>query len=360
VRLSDIVRSGERPGAPPPAEPRTASDPTGPAAPPAPPERAPVEPAVPTAERAPGAAPPPAVRRGPSTRSREHDAADTIFERATERIRQSLAVRSEAPFSIGQAQEAVDILLQSLEASDALLMAFFRSPEKDPSQGRKAVNVTILALKMGLELGQAREQLRELGLAALFCDIGTTLMPESLLASPGPLTASERDDLRSHQLEAAGLLGKLAPEYRWIGEVIRRRYEQVEGTYEADDRFDEYAAIVHLADTYRSLVHPRPPRRRLGPLDALKAILQRHRVRFPDRILKALIRAMSTFPVGSLVRLNTGEVGRVIERNRDYPLRPVVEILVRRGKWLAEPGRVDLAQNPLVYIKESVVEDEVS
>jgi HD-GYP domain-containing protein (c-di-GMP phosphodiesterase class II) len=288
------------------------------------------------------------------------DASELVLHRAVERIHQAVAVRSEVPFSIDQAEEAVDILLKSLETSDALLMAFFRGTDPDQNQARKAVNVTILALKLGLELGYESEQLRELGLGGLLCDIGTTLVPARVLGSPDPLTASERTSLRTHQLDGAKLLEKLAPQYRWLGEVISRRYGRDDGAYGTESRADEYAAIIHLADMYRSLVHPRPPRGRIGPLDALKEILRRHRALFPDRILKALIRAMSTFPVGSLVRLNTGEIGRVVARNKGYPLRPVVEILVRRAKRLGEPSRLDLAQSPLLYIKESVVDEGLS
>src|SRR5207244_2828232 len=145
------------------------------------------------------------------------------------------------------------------------LMAFFRNTDVDANQARKAVNVTILALKLGLELGYEGGQLRELGLGGLLCDIGTTLMPTQILASPDPLTASERTSLRTHQLAAAKLLGNLAPQYRWLGEVISRRYARADGPYGTESRAEEYAAIIHLADMYRSLVHPRPPRRRIGP-----------------------------------------------------------------------------------------------
>jgi len=351
VRLTDIVRSGQRlaPPAETPSRPagEAVSRGTGPLpreAAGAPPEPAPSRPPEP--ERSPEPRNEPAL-----------DASDLVFQRAVERIRHALAIRSQAPFSVTQAEEAVEILLQSLETSDILLMTFFRGTADDRNQARMAVNVTILSLKMGLELAYPREQLRELGLAALLCDIGTTLMPSDVLGSPGPLTATERASLRNHQLEAARLLEKLAPGYRWLQEVIGRRYE-TGAPYQAGSRFEEYAAIVHLADIYRSLVHPRATRKPLGPLDALKEILQRHRALFPDRILKALIRAMSTFPVGSLVRLNTGDVARVVQRNKDYPLRPVVDVLVRRGKRLPGPARLDLAQSPLLYIKESVVEED--
>ncbi len=351
MRLTDIVRSGQRLA--PPVE--TPSRPAGEAVSRGTGSR-PGE--ADGASSGPAPSRPPEPERSPEPRDEPTlDASDLVFQRAVERIRHALAVRSQGPFSVTQAEEAVEILLQSLETSDILLMTFFRGTVDDGNQARKAVNVTILSLKMGLELAYPRQQLRELGLAALLCDIGTTLMPADVLSRPGPLTATERASLRNHQLEAARLLENLAPGYRWLQEVIGRRYERG-APYQAGSRFEEYAAIVHLADIYRSLVHPRATRKQLGPLDALKEILQRHRALFPDRILKALIRAMSTFPVGSLVRLNTGDVARVVLRNKDYPLRPIIDVLVRRGKRLAGPARLDLAQSPLLYIKESVVEED--
>jgi HD-GYP domain-containing protein (c-di-GMP phosphodiesterase class II) len=281
-----------------------------------------------------------------------------IFQKAVDRIRHTLVVRAEAPLSIQQAAEAVVSLVDSLESSDALLASFFGPTEVGANPARRAVNVCILALKMGLELGYGRDELCGLGLAALLCDVGTSLAPAEMLDHGGPLSARDRAVLREHQLEGARQLLKLVPEYRGLAEVIRKRYENADGPHQPGDRIEEYAAIVHLAEVYESLVHPRPPRKRLGPLDALKEILQRHRALFPDRILKALIRAMSTFPVGSLVRLNTGDAGRVIRRNKDYPLRPVVEIFVRRGRRLETPVTLDLAQSPLVHIKDSVADEE--
>ncbi len=356
VRLSDLVKKSGSGG---PAPEREGGPPSGtlsevlrrattPAETPPPGEAPPKGPA--TAE------PPPAAARK-RDRAREPDTAETLFQSAVERIREILAMRAEAPLSVSQAQEVLDILLQSLETSDALLVPLFRGNEATPSPARKAVNVCILSVKIGAELGYSREELRELGLAALLADIGTTLVPPQTLGKRGPFTSDERAVLEEKQGEGLRFLERLLPEQGWLAEVVRKRYARAERPDQPQNRLEEYAAIVHLADIYKSLILPRPARDRISPFDALKEILQRHRAEFPDRLLKALIRAMSTFPVGSLVRLNTGEIGRVVARNKDFPLRPIVEILVRRGKRLDEPARVDLSQSPLLHIKETVVEE---
>lgn len=52
-------------------------------------------------------------------------------------------------------------------------------------------------------------------------------------------------------------------------------------------------------------------------------------------------------------------MGRVVKRNKGFPLRPVVQVLARRGKRLEEPLVIDLRESPLHYIQDSVVEEDL-
>lgn len=54
---------------------------------------------------------------------------------------------------------------------------------------------------------------------------------------------------------------------------------------------------------------------------------------------------------------NTGEISRVVKKNNGLPLRPVVEVLVRRGKWLEEPVVIDLRESLLHHIEDLVAEE---
>ncbi len=354
MRLSDLVRKGTQPGATPGPD---GAKPAG---------ESPAPGASGGATGATAAAGELAGRVSALLRQREEadgrplkglDAADLVFQKAVERLKEIHRTVKDAPLSIGQVEEAVEILLHSLKTSDALLVPFFRATGGPRSPAREAVNICIIAAKVGSELGYGQEELRQLALAALLCDIGMARVPSPIMGKLEPLTDGERAVLQNHQREGAKVLQALVPQHPWLGEVVLRRYTRTEAAAEPADRLDDHAAIIHLAATYDSLVNPRPPRERLGPLDALKYILQRQRTVFPERVLKGLIRAMSTFPVGSLVRLNTGDIGRVVARNKDLPLRPLVQILFRRGKRVEDHLLVDLSQSPLLYIKESVVEE---
>jgi HD-GYP domain-containing protein (c-di-GMP phosphodiesterase class II) len=288
---------------------------------------------------------------------------DPVLERATEALREMLrAVRADAPLSISAVEKAAELLLDNLQSSDALLVHLFDPGGPDPDPAREAVNVCLVAVKLGLELGYPREELRHLSLAALLHDVGMVRLPEGLVEKTGPLNPLERSTLARHPEEGAHIITRLGPEYTWLAEVVLQVHERVDGSgypqVLKEDEIHEFAQVVGLADVYESLVHHRPYRRQLSPVEALKEILHRERAAFPDRILRALVQAMSPYPVGSLVRLNTGEIGLVVAKNKDRPLRPIVEVLFQRGKRLVQPVVIDLSQSPLLHIQDSVVETE--
>jgi len=80
---------------------------------------------------------------------------------------------------------------------------------------------------------------------------------------------------------------------------------------------------------------------------------------FSNKVVKAVITEISIFPLESYVKLNNGEVGRVVKTNFAHPMRPVIEI-VRDSKGNKNRHRreVNLAENPLIFITKPVGEEE--
>lgn len=298
-------------------------------------------------------------------RYEEPDAPEQVFQKAVDTMGGVLkAARARSAISISGVETVAEHLVDHLEAGDALLVPVFAAGSSYPDPAREAVHVCILAVKLALELGYTADELRQLSLAALFHDVGMARLPEELVEKKGRLNPLERASLARHPEEGVQIIWGLGPEYTWLADIVLQVHERVDGSgYPralTGIEVQENAQIIGLADVYESLVHERPYRQRLSPVEALKEVLHRERTAFPDRILKALIQAMSPYPVGSLVRLNTGEMGRVVARNKARPLRPVVEVRVRGGKEIEEPAVIDLSQSPLITVQDSVLEESLS
>ena len=198
----------------------------------------------------------------------------------------------------------VDSVIGHLKSSDALLVPVLGSQPGAWSRAHTAAIITVVALRIGMELDYTHPALSQLGQAALLHELGT-----------GEQTRADDDSPLSVPA-------------------------------------DPDAKIVAVAATYAHLSRQLPAGRRTWPPAAVKEILRRGRARFPDTILKALIQISVQFPIGGFVRLNSGELARVVAKNEGLPLRPVVVIAGRRAKQPSEPKRVDLRDNPFLFIVE--------
>jgi len=297
----------------------------------------------------------PALEAGP---------ARELADRARTQVEASLAVlRSGGRLDLAPLAETAAAMVASLEADDAL-MAHALDPRPTGSDlARHMINVATFAIKIGMCVGFPREKLAAVGLAGLVHDVGVLSLPDRLADKTEDLTPEELQLLKQHPEAGARLIRAAGPEYQWLATVLAQEHEREDGSgYPKGLRGDdihELAKVVAIADVYESLTHPRRYRRRVSPLEAVKEIITSERRAFADWVLKGLIRGLSTFPVGSLVRMNSKEIGRVRATNPAFPLRPVVEILGgASGEPLASPRVVDLAQNSLLYIVDSYTAEE--
>ena len=261
-------------------------------------------------------------------------------------------------FEIETLQRIVAGMAKSILSGDDLLVQALIDEDAVYDLARHMANTAVFAIKIGHGAGCRTEELPWLGLAACLHDVGMTIVPKPILDKPGPLTADETALVRQHPEQGFRILQRLGASFEWLANVALQEHEREDGSgYPKalrEDEIHEYAKIVGLADAYESLTHFRPYRNKRSAFDAVKDLITAQRTRFPDSALKGLIRGLSTFPVGSHVRLNSMEIARIVATNPAFPLRPVIEIVAGpRGERLASPRRVDLSTNTLLYVTEA-------
>lgn len=266
-----------------------------------------------------------------------------------------------------QRQDAVDLaelaqladgIVESVQGSDQLVVEALSSPAGPPLV-TNLINVGILATKVGIGLGYYGVDLHRLALAGLVHDIGIFAVPQQLLTKIGRLTAEERTLVEQHPRLGSDVIRQAGPDYAWLAEVVLQAHERGKGQgypHRLKGReINELAQIIGVVDIFDALVSPRPYRRRLLPHEAVRELLTTERTAFPREIMKALVEQLSVYPLGTRVRLSSGEEGVVVCITARYPSRPVLRITATENAWTSEPTRiVDLSQLPHVSVVDTV------
>ena len=215
--------------------------------------------------------------------------------------------------------------------------------------------VCVLSLRLGVNLGYDAGRLVPLGQAAALFDTGLWHLPAGLLERVDTLSGNDLATYRSHPSLSAEIVQRWSPPDARIIESILDHHEREQGQgfprgVQAGG-IDPDAKIIGLVDTYTAMTVPPSSRPRLRPHEAIRDIVKTRNDQFPSQLIKVLLSEISVFPPGTIVRLNTEEVGRVIAVNRNHPLRPQVEILAdARGQRFGTAKVIDLSESPFLYI----------
>jgi HD-GYP domain-containing protein (c-di-GMP phosphodiesterase class II) len=222
--------------------------------------------------------------------------------------------------------------------------------------------VAVLSMTIGSSVGYDRPRQVQLGMAGSLIDVGLWKLPDSLLLRRlDALSPDEQTHYRSHPRLSVELIRRWSPPREGLVDAVLQHHEREQGQGFPQGlpgaAVSQDAKVLGLVDTYTDLTMPPAPRPRLRPHEAIREIVRAKHEAFPSPLVKALLSELSVFPPGTLVRLNTGEVGRVTAVNRHHPLRPRVEIVADgKGQRLMTPKSTDLAEAPFLYITGAVAE----
>ena len=361
VRMSDLVRGLAKDPPPRPAEPaalesRAAEPPSTPAkaAPPRtrtsygglPGEASPAPAAEPARQEAPGEDP-------------QH-----VFGELQELLGEVRAlVRGAGPFPWDRLQSILQRVVVSLERSSDLFWVA-NNPAAPPGVDYLAFHqarVAVMAIRIGANSGYDRSRLVALGIAGALIDVGLWQMPEGIVRRADALAGDELTAFRSHPRLSAEAIRRWGAPDEHIAQAVLEHHEREQGQGFPQGltgaAVDPDAKILGLADLYAGLTVPATSRPRLRPHEAVREIVKSRHEAFPTTLVKALLSEISVFPPGTVVRLNTEEIGRVVAVNRNHPLRPRVEIMAdSKGHRLPAPKVIDLSEAPFLYITGPVTE----
>jgi HD-GYP domain-containing protein (c-di-GMP phosphodiesterase class II) len=247
-------------------------------------------------------------------------------------------------------QSMVDLILQE----DSTLLGLTNLRCHDEYTYNHSVNVCILALAIGQRLGYNRKRLSELGMAALFHDLGKSEIPLEVLNKPSELSEQDWEVMRRHPIFSVKELVKLKG-------ITDLAIKVAIGAFEHHLNYDLsgypklatkrpvslLGRIISIVDCYDALTSSRVYNRIPFPPDrALRFMLNKAGSAFDPVLLKIFVNSVGVYPIGTMVLLNTKEIGVVYATNPTIGKgdRPKVKLVVDPGGQEIEGEVIDLAE----------------
>ncbi len=247
-------------------------------------------------------------------------------------------------------QNAVNVIMQD----DSALLGLANIKNYDEYTFNHSVNVAIYAISIGQRIGIPKKHLSHLGMAGLFHDIGKTSVPKEILNKAGKLNPEEWEVIWTHPVVGAEMVIKMK---EW-GELSTR---MIHGAFEHHLRYDLsgyprltwkkkvtlFGRIITLADFYDALGRPRVYNRFPYVSEKILGLMmERSGKDFDPTLVKVFVNMIGIFPLGTLVLLDTNEMGIVTQAQEEPDLidRPKVNLLFYKEGQYRKGKVIDLTE----------------
>jgi hypothetical protein len=190
------------------------------------------------------------------------------------------------------------------------------------------INVAALSAAIAKAMGLSKAETEDLIRAALLHDLGLRFIPAPVRYKVGALTSEETLILRRHPEHSARMADLLCGPA--IAAIVIAHHERFDGTgYPhglAGNQIPLAARILAVADSFDAMSSDRIYARRYSPALAYQAIRASSGRAYDPAVTSAFLSAVAPFPVGTPVRLSSGEAGVVARNVPERPFRPAVRL----------------------------------
>lgn len=264
-------------------------------------------------------------------------------------------VRDGKDLDIKLVKETVNDIVQKVINNESVFMQLTGIRDIDNYTFLHSVDVCIYSVITGKNLGLNHEELTELGIGAILHDIGKCKTPNEILMKPGRLDEEEFHVMKLHTIHGFEIISNTPNLTKRIANIACQHHEKWDGTgYPlglSNYQIDKFSRIVTAADIYDALTADRVYRKRDLPHEAAEYIMGNSSILLDPEVTQVFLRNIAVYPEGCIVLLNNGEIGSVIETNKNMSVRPKVMVIARKeGPPVIEPYLVDLMSDLDVFI----------
>jgi HD-GYP domain-containing protein (c-di-GMP phosphodiesterase class II) len=257
--------------------------------------------------------------------------------------------REKGKIGFKQAKRAIQSIVDLMMNDEASLLGLTTLRCHDQYTHNHSVNVSLLSMALGNRAGYPKAELADLGLAALFHDLGKTNIPMEVLNKPGEFTDDEWRMMRDHPTEGVLSLTSMRSITNLPGRMAAASFE-----HHMNLDFSGYpklnvswklsmtGRILMIADCYDAMTSSRVYRREpISPSKVLGFMFGKAGKSFDPTLMKLFMTCVGIIPIGSLVLLDTNEFAVVLKPAADPAdaEHPFVKVITDANGTAIEAGR---------------------
>lgn len=281
---------------------------------------------------------------------------EQLRQEAVGTIRKAFGDVSKGNVNIQAIADMTSRIVESIMGNDSLLIQMADLKCHDTYTFSHSVNVCVLGTIVGVQLGLDERKLKDLALGLMLHDVGKMQVPDDILNKPGRLTEEEYSKMQEHPRSGFDVLRSNQAISAHAKIVILQHHEKYDGTgYPKGLKGNDIhlnGQIGAIADVYDALTSDRTYRKRFLPHEAIDYLMTQVDRHFSLELVTTFVSTIAPYPVGTMLKLSTGETAIVSEVDMRVASRPVVTIVQdAAGKDFSEPyAKLELRNAPTVTI----------
>ncbi len=245
-------------------------------------------------------------------------------------------VRFGKQIETAKVENVVSKMVTSIFRNQDALLSMGRLKKTDEYTYMHSMTVGILMIAFGKHLGFDKQLLHEIGIGAMMHDIGKTQVPQDLLISDRKLTDEEYGIMQQHVAYGITILDKTEgiPDISKL--IAVQHHERMDGSgYPAGlkgNEISDFGRAAAIADVYDAMTSKRKYQRRFEPTEVLKKLFEWSEHFYDKKMVQQFIRCVGIYPVGTLVKLESGLIAVVLKHGEENLLLPTVKVIFNANR----------------------------
>jgi len=227
-------------------------------------------------------------------------------------------------------KESTDAIVESIFRNQDALACMSRLRLKDDYLIEHSLNVSILMTIFAKHLAIDEAVIEQLALGAFLHDVGKIKIRDEVLNKPGKFNPDEYQEMKKHVSFGIKILEDAPNISHIVMSIVKEHHERIDGTgYPfalAEDAISKYGRMIAIVDSYDAMTAERVYKAGMHPIKAFKILVKESPLAYDAELVEQFIQCLGIYPIGTLVKLNSGKLGLISKLNKQKPLQPYVRV----------------------------------